>query len=133
MAEKKQVIGRPFKAHAPGTDVTVSVLMPAELKMQLQEKALEARRTLSTEAVLRLERSFEPTVKSWQREFGELAGGLGHRVALAVFLHMSAPDHPPFRDLMDQELEAVRWAIEKLKEGGEDARRAIDKLKEGKP
>jgi uncharacterized protein YllA (UPF0747 family) len=50
--------GRPLKEHPAGTQVTITLQVPAELKTRLQEHALKSNRTLSQEAQRRLERSF---------------------------------------------------------------------------
>jgi hypothetical protein len=81
--------GRPLKTHAAGTEVTVSVLMPAELKTKLQDHAVDAKRTLSAEAQLRLQQSMQTTGRAGllpdalQLAFGEL-GGIVLLVAIAM-------------------------------------------------
>jgi hypothetical protein len=57
---KKTQTGRPAKALQPGTEVPVTVLVPSELKLRLQDAASASKRTLSAESHHRLERSFEP-------------------------------------------------------------------------
>ena len=82
-------VGRPLKTHAAGTEVTVSVLMPSELKTKLQEHAVDAKRTLSAEAQLRLEQSMQTAGRAGllpdalQLAFGEL-GGIVLLVAIAM-------------------------------------------------
>jgi hypothetical protein len=127
MAAKKT--GRPPKAHAPGETVVVSVQMPGELKMRLQERATRENRTLSGEAELILREALEPGGARWTREFGEIAGGYGQRVALTLFVLQSAPYHEPFRDGALRTLDDVRKAIDTL-----TGRRTIDEnRKEGHP
>jgi hypothetical protein len=55
---EKQRTGRPLKEHAAGTQVTITLQVPAELKLKLQAQAIRSNRTLSQEAQRRLERSF---------------------------------------------------------------------------
>lgn len=54
----KNRTGRPLKQHPEGTQVTITLQVPAELKLRLQEKALNCNRSLSQEAERRLARSF---------------------------------------------------------------------------
>jgi hypothetical protein len=59
MMSEKHRTGRPLKDHPPGTQVTITLQVPAELKSKLQSQALNFNRTLSQEAQHRLERSFD--------------------------------------------------------------------------
>ena len=72
MAARKRT-GRPLKDHPPGTMVTISLQIPAELKAQLQQEAMAADRTLSQEAERRLQRSLDPD-SLWEDAFAEVTG-----------------------------------------------------------
>ena len=54
----KNRTGRPLKQHPEGTQVTITLQVPAELKTKLQAQAIRSNRSLSQEAERRLERSF---------------------------------------------------------------------------
>jgi hypothetical protein len=56
---EKNRTGRPLKEHPAGTLVTITLQVPAELKLRLQNQAIKSNRTLSQEAQRRLERSFD--------------------------------------------------------------------------
>jgi hypothetical protein len=47
-----------LKEHPAGTQVIITLQVPAELKLKLQSQAIDSKRTLSQEALRRLERSF---------------------------------------------------------------------------
>jgi hypothetical protein len=51
-------MARPLKAHEAGTQVTIGLRVPAELKTRLEEAAGEQDRSLSQESERRLRRSF---------------------------------------------------------------------------
>lgn len=53
-------MARPLKAHDAGTQVTIGLRVPAELKAELEEAAAAADRTLSAECERRLRLSLEP-------------------------------------------------------------------------
>lgn len=59
MTDRKQM-GRPTKPARPGTQVTIGLRVPAELKTRLETAAASEHRTLSQESERRLERSFKP-------------------------------------------------------------------------
>jgi hypothetical protein len=71
LVSEKNRTGRPLKEHAAGTQVTITLQVPAELKSRLQAKALSSNRSLSQEAERRLERSF--SVLSLQEDAVTLA------------------------------------------------------------
>ena len=70
MPEKTRM-GRPLKEPPAGTQVTLSLLVPAELKLKLQDKAVSSNRSLSQEAERRLQRSF--SIKALQEDAIALA------------------------------------------------------------
>jgi predicted transcriptional regulator len=53
-------MARPTKDAEPGSQVTISLRVPAELKTRLEERAAHNHRNLSQEAERALERSFSP-------------------------------------------------------------------------
>jgi hypothetical protein len=52
-------LGRPMKAPTPGERVPLGLRVTAEMKRTLEAAAIESGRSISAEAELRLEQSFE--------------------------------------------------------------------------
>jgi len=57
--EKRKRLGRPTKPPTPGERVPVGFRITAQTKQKLEAAAIESGRSLSQEAELRLEQSFE--------------------------------------------------------------------------
>jgi hypothetical protein len=73
---EKHRTGRPLKEHPAGTQVTITLQVPAELKLKLQAKAVSSNRTLSQESQRRLERSF--SAQALQEDAVSLAAEAAH-------------------------------------------------------
>jgi hypothetical protein len=73
--EKPKKRGRPMKRPVPGERTPLGLRVTAELKENLEQAAIQSGRSLSQEAELRLEKSFErdfilKSIKAWAaREF----------------------------------------------------------------
>ena len=57
--EKRKRLGRPMKPPTPGERTPLGLRVTAEVKQKLEEAAIQSGRSLSQEAELRLEQSFE--------------------------------------------------------------------------
>jgi hypothetical protein len=81
-------VARPTKDAEPGTTVTIGLRVPAELKMQLEERAGANHRNLSQECERRLAHSFDPALLiadalSQIREMDRFSEGSAHLAAMA--------------------------------------------------
>ena len=59
-------VGRPMRSPRPGERVTLGLRVPAALKRKLEKDALKNGRSLSQEAELRLEQSYD---REWVAKF----------------------------------------------------------------
>lgn len=59
MQKSKKRVGRPTRPPRPGERVTLGLRVTADLKRKLEKDAVKAGRSLSQEAEIRLERSYD--------------------------------------------------------------------------
>lgn len=109
---KEKRTGRPLKEPKPGTLVQIGLQVPAELKAQLQARAIENNRSLSQEIVLLLGDGLATSARKLQRELGETAGGWGYRVAMLLWqMEQPTPQTKAFRRFVTEELKALQGTV----------------------